>query len=198
MAAPLSVQSEPITSSSGSETDTDFILDQRMNEIAGEQLINALRQRAAESLLEEEYRDSSETAIDYDYLGKRNVFEAVKDLYLTINPCSRRIADRLIDLHRDALSEDEHINPDCIPQFAKFFLAHQDFAVPKITLTPDGTLRVRWIHGPDNFIAIEFTGKPLVKVVAEVPRDLETARYFFSESAQNIASVAIAIGASFS
>jgi hypothetical protein len=29
---------------------------------------------------------------------------------------------------------------------------------------------VRWIHGAENFIAIEFTGKTVVKLIAEIPR----------------------------
>ncbi len=139
----------------------------------------------------------SETTVDYDDLSKQKIFEAVRDLYLRGSPRNRQIADRLIALHRDALSEGERIDPESISQFTDFFLRNRDTGVPKITLTPDSTLRVRWLHGAGNFIAIEFTGKALVKVAAEIPREAEPARYFFSESLDKVASVGLAIGASF-
>jgi hypothetical protein len=97
-------------------------------------------------------------------------YNAIEALYLNHNtPRDRQIADRLTALHRDALAEDERILPDSITQFRDFFLQHRDLGFPKITLTPDGTIRVRWIHGAQNFIAIEFTGK-VVKLIAEIPR----------------------------
>ena len=65
-------------------------------------------------------------------------------------------------------------------------------------MTPDGTIWVRWIHGAENFIAIEFTGKTVVKLIAEIPRaDGLTAQYFINEPIGNIVSVGKAIGASF-
>jgi hypothetical protein len=83
-------------------------------------------------------------------------------------------------------------------QFVDFFLAQPRLGLPKITLTPDGTLRARWIGGQRNFVAIEFTGEPLAKLVAEIPRDSNlTAAHFASEPLKNILSVARAIGASF-
>lgn len=139
----------------------------------------------------------SETTADYDDLSKQKIFDAVRDLYLRGSPRNRQIADRLIALHRDALSEGERVDPESISQFTDFFLSNRDTGVPKITLTPDSTLRVRWLHGGGNFIAIEFTGKALVKVAAEIPREEEPARYFFSESVDKVASVGRAIGASF-
>jgi hypothetical protein len=95
------------------------------------------------------------------------------------------------------MAEDEHILADSLRQFRDFFLAHPDLGLPKITLTPDGTLRARWIHGLGDFVAIEFTGKPLARLIAEIPRDNTlTARYFSSESIQIILAVARSIGAS--
>ncbi len=76
-------------------------------------------------------------------------------------------------------------------QLADFFLSYRDLGLPKITLTPDGTVRVRWIQGSGNFTAIEFTGTPVAKLVAEIPRERGlTARYFFSEPIGNILTAA--------
>ena len=125
------------------------------------------------------------------------MFNAIQDLYLSQNPRDRQIAERLKCLYRDALEEGEKMRTDSIGQLCKFFLDNRDVGVPKITLTPDGTLRARWIHGAGNFIAIEFTGKSLARVVAEMPRNNETANYFFSESIENVVLNARAVGASF-
>jgi hypothetical protein len=195
METAMSYPLEPITSvSSTSLSASYFILASPDAEVGEVELI--LRRKLAE-------RQTAPTpiysanAIDQDYLGKQKIFDAVKDLYLSNNPRNRQVADRLISLHRDALTEDEHVDPDSIPQFAKFFLTYSDVGLPKITLTPDGTLRARWLHGYGDFIAIEFTGKPLAKVVAEIPRERETARYFFSELIESVAPVASSLGASF-
>jgi hypothetical protein len=111
---------------------------------------------------------------------------------------NRQIADRLTALYRDALDEGDSIAEDSIRQFTDFFLAHDDLGLPKITLTPDSTLRVRWIHGDGDFTAIEFTGLTIAKLVAEIPREGGlTARYFSSEPIDSILWAARAIGASF-
>ena len=125
------------------------------------------------------------------------IFKAIQVLYLSQNLRDRQIAQRLTSLYRDALEEGEKMHTDSIGQLSRFFLNNRDVGVPKITLTPDGTLRARWIHDAGNFIAIEFTGKPLARVVTEMPRNNETAKYFFSESIENVVSNARAIGASF-
>lgn len=110
----------------------------------------------------------------------------------------RQIAERITTLHRDALAEEECMLPASLRQFKDFFLAHPDLILPKITLTPDGTLRVRWIHGPSDFVAIEFTGQPLVGLVAEIPDGVGlTARHFRTEPLQDILAVARALGALF-
>ena len=140
---------------------------------------------------------SVSSAIDAKNSTALQMFNAIQDLYLSQNPRDRQIAERLKCLYRDALEEGEKMRTDSIDQFCKFFLDNRDVGVPKITLTPDGTLRARWIHGAGNFIAIEFTGKPLARVVAEMPRNNETAIYFFSESIENIVLNARAVGASF-
>jgi hypothetical protein len=131
--------------------------------------------------------------------GIQQIFEAIQDLYHSSNmPRDRYIAHRITVLHQDALGEDQQILPSSLRQFADFFLAHPGLGLPKITLTPEGTLRARWIHGPRNFVAIEFTGEPLAKLVSEIPRqDNLTATHFSSEPLKNIVSVAGAIGASF-
>jgi hypothetical protein len=129
----------------------------------------------------------------------QRIFDAIQDLYHSSNmPRDRYIAHRISVLHQAALAEDQQILPSSLRQFADFFLAHPDLGLPKITLAPDGTLRARWIRGPRNFVAIEFTGEPLAKLVSEIPReDNLTAAHFSSEPPKNIVSVAGAIGASF-
>lgn len=127
------------------------------------------------------------------------IFDAIQSLYLSDNRTrDRQIATRITALYRDALAEGEHILSPSLRQFANFFLAHTDVGFPRITLTPDGTLRARWIQGKDSFTAIEFTGMPLAKLVAEIPREHGlTARYFSSEPVDTILPFARAIGASF-
>ena len=135
--------------------------------------------------------------IDANGSTATQIFNAIQDLYLSQNSRDRQIAERLKCLYRDSLEEEEEIRTGSIDQFCKFFLNNRGVGVPKITLTPDGTLRARWIHDVGNFIAIEFTGKPLACVVAEMPRINRTAKYFFSESIENVVPNARAIGASF-
>jgi hypothetical protein len=127
------------------------------------------------------------------------IYDAIQSLYLSNNKTrDRQIAARIIALYRDALAEDERILSASLRQFADFFLAHPDLSLPRITLTPDGTLRARWIQGTGSFTAIEFTGKPLAKLVVEIPReDGQTAQYFGVERPDKILSSARAIGASF-
>jgi hypothetical protein len=129
-------------------------------------------------------------------LGQQ-IFDAIQTLYLSSNrPRDRQIADRIKALHRDAVAEDERIIVDSLKQFTAFFLRYPDLNLPKITLTPNGTIRVRWIQGPGHFVAIEFTGKPLVKLVAEIPRgDGQMAQHFSSDYIYNIMSLAHSIGA---
>ena len=124
---------------------------------------------------------------------------AIQSLYLSANrPRDRQIAERITTLHRHALAEGEEIAPASLSQFTEFFLRHGGLGLPKITLTPDGTLRARWIHGPKHFIAIEFTGEPLLRWIAEVPRqDGQTAAYFANEPVNSVVSAGRAIGAAF-
>lgn len=133
-----------------------------------------------------------------EFTNSQQIFDAIQALYLSSNTSrDRKVADRITALYRDALADDEHILPASLSQFADFFLANPEVGLPKITLTPDGTLRARWIHGPKEFVAVEFTGEPLAKFVAEIPRDHGlTAPHFASEPLKNIVSVIRAIGAS--
>ena len=128
------------------------------------------------------------------------IFDAIQSLYLSNNERrDRKIAERITALYRDALAEDERILSASLRQFTDFFLIHPELTLPKITLTPDGTLRARWIKGAENFTAIEFTGEQVVKLVAEIPREGGLpAQYFCRESVERILSVANAIGASLS
>lgn len=127
----------------------------------------------------------------------QQIFDAIEAFYLSNNrPRDRQIADRLTSLYRDALAEDEHILPPSLSQFTQFFLNHPDLGFPRITLTPEGTLRARWIQGPGNFVAIEFTGEPNAKLVAEIP-GLEPPIHFSTELLTNIVAMARAMGGSF-
>ena len=137
--------------------------------------------------------------ITLEFADSEQIFDAIQSLYLSHNRMrDRQIADRIIALYRDALAEDERILSASLRQFADFFLAHPDLSLPRITLTPNGTLRVRWMQGAGSFTAIEFTGKPLVQLVAEIPRKGgETARYFSDELVDDVVSYSRAIGASF-
>jgi hypothetical protein len=134
-----------------------------------------------------------------EYTSGQPIFDAIQALYLSYNaPRDRQIAGRLTTLYRATLEEDEVIRPASVGQFKNFFLAHPELGLPKITLTPDGTLRARWIHGKGNFVALEFTGEPNAKIVAEIPRDKGlTATHFGSEPLTNIIPIAQGMGASF-
>jgi hypothetical protein len=127
------------------------------------------------------------------------IFNAILSLHLSDNRTrDRKIADRLTTLYRDALEEDERILSASLRQFTQFFLEHHDLSLPRIILTPHGTLRVRWMQGTGSFTALEFTGKPLVQLVAEIPRaGGETARYFSDELVDDVVSYSRALGASF-
>jgi hypothetical protein len=142
---------------------------------------------------------SAQPNLSAEYFSGKHIIDAFEALYQSDNtPRNRRIADRLIALYRDALAEGESILVDSIKQFADFFLRYRDLGLPKITLTPDGTLRVRWIRGSGDFTAIEFTGKPEVKMVAEVRRENGPPdRHFLSRSTDDILSTARDLGASF-
>ena len=69
---------------------------------------------------------------------------------------NRRIALRLMELYLDACSEEEHISTASLRACVVFFLQCPDPSVPKITLTPDGTLRVHWRVGTPEALSIEF------------------------------------------
>lgn len=134
---------------------------------------------------------------DSNFASRAQIYRAIEKLYLSHNtPRDRRIADRLTALYRDAISEGESIRARSVAQFADFFLQHIQLGVPKITLTPDGTLRSRWIQGPGNFLALEFTGGTFAKMVAELPRaNGETAQYFCHEELNNVLRIGEAMGA---
>ena len=124
-----------------------------------------------------------------------DALHALRDTYNSAR--DRRIADRLDSLSVDAAAEDQSIRASSVVQFRDFFLTNRQVGVPKITLTPDGTLRVRWITGPQNFFALEFTGRGLAKIVAEVPREHGlTAQYFVSEPIGSVTDFAKAVKAS--
>jgi hypothetical protein len=141
----------------------------------------------------------SSTTVFQPRAEKQQIYEDIQKLYLSSNTKrDRQIAKRLTALYGEAVDEYQQVVPESVSQFTDFFLSHPDASLPKITLTPDGTVRVRWIHGSGSFVAVEFTGKPLAKLVAEVPREHgETSKHFSSELLDNIPSLAQAIGASF-
>jgi hypothetical protein len=126
------------------------------------------------------------------------ILHAIQSLYLSINrPRDRQIAERITELRRVVLDEGKHIVPESLEQFVDFFRNHPNLGFPRIFVTPNGTVRARWTRGPENFVAIEFTGKPLVRMVAEVPRDGQTAAYFASEPVNSVVAASRAVGVSF-
>jgi hypothetical protein len=84
------------------------------------------------------------------YSSELQLFEAVRVLRLSSTSRNIQIADRLVTLSKDASDEGVSILADSTKQFAEFFLTHRNLALPKITVTPDATLRVRWISGKEN------------------------------------------------
>lgn len=134
-----------------------------------------------------------------DFVDSTKIFAAIQSLYLSATqPRNRDIATRITALYRDALAEEERILSASLRQFTDFFLAHPDLGFPKITLTPDGTLRARWIQRAGSFTAIEFTGGKIAQLVAEIPREEGvTAQHFNREHIDHIIEVARAIGAQF-
>ena len=127
------------------------------------------------------------------------IFNCIQALYLSHNqPRDRQIAERITNLHRIVLGEGEQISAGSLEQFTEFFRKEPELAFPRITMTPDGTLRARWIQDREHFVAIEFTGKPLVRLVAEVPRDGgQTASYFASEPFEGVVVASRKLGARF-
>lgn len=88
-----------------------------------------------------------------------HMIQAIEALYQSTNrPRDQRIASRLCDLYADAMNEGEEIISSSIDSFKEFFLQSTTLSLPKITLTPDRTLRVRWIFDTKNYIALEFLG----------------------------------------
>lgn len=111
-------------------------------------------------------------------------------------PRDRQIADRLEELGSDALDEGERILLPSIDQFRAFFLDKPGLALPIITLTPDGTLRARWMRSADEVFAVEFTGEPLLRILSRVPRpDGEVAELVAEKTPEMAARIGQTIGA---
>jgi hypothetical protein len=125
------------------------------------------------------------------------IFDAVQAFYLSHNtPRDQQIAQRLTALYRDALDEGEAIRSASIVQFKNFFLANPGLGFPRVTLSAHGALRARWIKSKGNFVAIEFTGQPEAKLIAEI-QGLEPPLHVSSEPIANIVEAARALGGSF-
>jgi hypothetical protein len=126
------------------------------------------------------------------------IFEAINQLYISKNrPRDLHIAERVTALHRIVLAEGDKILPSSLEQFAKFFVNNPNLGLPKIFVTPNGTMRARWISSPDNFVAIEFLEGMSIKLVAEVPRGHgKTSAYFASETMERVVSTVTEIGGS--
>lgn len=67
-----------------------------------------------------------------------------------------RIALRLMELYLDACGEKEHIITASLRACVLFFLHCPELLLPKITLTPDGTLRAHWRVGMSEAYSVEF------------------------------------------
>jgi hypothetical protein len=129
-----------------------------------------------------------EPDVSPNVVDSAEIFAAMRSLYLsTTQPLNRAIARRIISLYRDALAEDEHMLSASLRQFTAFFVAYPGLGLPKITLTPDGTLRARWIQRAGSFTAIEFVGGEVAKLVAEIPREEGvTAQHFIREHIKHV------------
>lgn len=194
--APAMLNAGPFTGRTGTTLPWQMLqTPEREQQFAIERSIVVARRRAAAR--QSFYLISPD--IKPEQTTSQKIFDAIEALYLSSNrPRDRQIANRITTLHREAIAEGDHISPVSLSQLKDFFLTYPELGIPKITLTPDGTLRTRWIHGPGSFVAIEFTGEPLAKLVAEIPRDNGlTARHFSTEPVRSILLIARAIGASF-
>jgi hypothetical protein len=139
----------------------------------------------------------STTSIVVQWAAAEEIYDTVQAFYLSPNkPRDRQIAERITALYRAALEEGEHILPTSLNQFTEFLLENKDLGFPRITLTPDGTIRVRWIRGEGDFVAIEFTGEPDAKLVTEMPGLVPPMRFTREPLASVIAAVK-AMGGSF-
>jgi hypothetical protein len=109
-----------------------------------------------------------------------------------------KFADRLKALSQDAAEEGESIRPASLAQFLDFFQTHADLGIPKITLTPDGTLRIRWLYDRGDFFAVEFTGRATAKIAAEISGTAaQKVSHFTTTPLGNIVSFAKDIGVRF-
>jgi hypothetical protein len=145
------------------------------------------------------YLDQSFFPFSTERTAQQQLIETFTALYQCGTRLHLRVAKRLIALYRDAIAEDEIVLAASIKQLGDFFLGNPNVSLPKITATPNHTLRARWIRGVGNFTAIEFTGTPMAKLVAEIPRgNGSIAQYFGSEPIETIALFARALGAEFS
>lgn len=86
-------------------------------------------------------------------------------IYRKPTPFNQQIVNRLNSLCYDALDENEEIIKPSVHQFIEFFFDNRTSILPKITLTPNGTLRARWIYSDSRFFAVEFTGNSKLKLV---------------------------------
>lgn len=97
------------------------------------------------------YETRSDTAV--------GVYHAIEKLYLSYRPRDRKIAERLTELYRDALAEQEEMSSGSALQFANFLLAHRELSFPMITLSQRGNLRARWIRSDDDYLPWSFSGR---------------------------------------
>jgi hypothetical protein len=131
-----------------------------------------------------------------DRLSTAVVYSVIERFYLSATQRHRKIAERLTILYRDALEEEEVIKQSSLSNFAEFFFSNPHISLPKITLTPDGTLRTRWIQ-PRSFIALEFLGSRTVRAVCELPRGDEKGSFFWTEPMSTVVGSAHSLGATF-
>lgn len=82
----------------------------------------------------------------------------------------QQLAARLNTLAQMAQDDGTPILPTSLAQCAAFFAAHVDASLPKLTVTPVGTLRARWIGEEGTFVALEWTGASVNVCVGEGDR----------------------------
>ena len=94
--------------------------------------------------------------------------DAIEALSSNNTPRNQQIIDRIKAIYCPKGNIYLNIVSASLEQFTKFFLELPEIDLPKITLTLDGNLKVRWIYSEGNYISIEFIGGPTIKLVADM------------------------------
>ena len=100
-------------------------------------------------------------------------FEITEKLYMSGH---RKVADRLNQLYKFTVEEDETISIASVQQFAAFLTSRPNVLHPSLVVTPDRTVRAIWQKSPRTFVKITFGERHLVKYVMFIEGDDGVAR----------------------